>query len=265
MKFSVVAIALAASASTVLAKAPLNGFANAIYSQLPVCAQHCVKQSTTGTGCNSWDAKCLCKDKAWNSDIAACFIESCSTGVDITAAVALANSECEAAGAEKWHLSIKAKANIKLAETKVPPPAGGPSTTPGAPAGSNPTTTPGAPAGSSPTTTPGAPAGSNPTTTPGAPAGSNPTTTPGAPAGSSPTTTPSAPAGSNPTTTPFAPAGTGPAKVCKRKPQTTPATTPAETTTPVATTAPATTPTVTTAPVVVATTLSTAVVHPQSF
>ncbi|CAK7219884.1 hypothetical protein SBRCBS47491_004002 [Sporothrix bragantina] len=78
----------------------LAGLAAAQFSQLPTCAQNCANKFLTGGigNCGS-DAKCICSDKDFLSDIACCLAApgACDTA-DQSSAVVFASQLCAAQG-----------------------------------------------------------------------------------------------------------------------------------------------------------------------
>ncbi|CAK7205185.1 hypothetical protein SEUCBS139899_007950 [Sporothrix eucalyptigena] len=78
----------------------LAGLAAAQFSQLPTCAQSCANKFLTGGigNCGS-DAKCICSDKDFLSDIACCLAEpgGCDSA-DQSSAVVFASQLCAAQG-----------------------------------------------------------------------------------------------------------------------------------------------------------------------
>ncbi|KAH9985006.1 hypothetical protein F4779DRAFT_322384 [Xylariaceae sp. FL0662B] len=69
-------------------------------SQLPKCAQSCVTKFTTGSNigdCAQLDAKCICSDKDFLSDISCCIADVCSAD-EQAATIAFAVSFCRTQG-----------------------------------------------------------------------------------------------------------------------------------------------------------------------
>ncbi|RLV90327.1 putative GPI-anchored protein 7 [Spathaspora sp. JA1] len=76
---------------------PMNGFAEAIYDDLPICAQPCVDQDTGNTPCPSWEMGCLCVMPQFGGPIAFCIAENCK-GTEVVSATSLAMSACSSYG-----------------------------------------------------------------------------------------------------------------------------------------------------------------------
>lgn len=94
--------------------ASINGFADPIKTQLPVCAASCPDLSTGNTPCPYWDTGCLCIMPQWAGQVAQCIADSCA-GSDVVSATSLAYSLCSSVGANLWMMPASVSLALSLA------------------------------------------------------------------------------------------------------------------------------------------------------
>ncbi|KAI9866009.1 MAG: hypothetical protein M1813_001976 [Trichoglossum hirsutum] len=66
-------------------------------ADIPNCAQGCVTNSLTSTGCSTIDIKCICSANTFISNISCCIKTSCSTG-DQAKTIKFASDICASVG-----------------------------------------------------------------------------------------------------------------------------------------------------------------------